>query len=428
MKKEHIPYWIRESEKRTIFETKRDVTLIVIIWVLLIGFAFYNSFSGAIKEKTQTLMQTARVIFQEIVITRDWNSSHGLVYVPITEQTQPDPYIDSPHRDIISEDGLNLTQINPYYMTRQLSELSSKRRGPKFRITCLNPIRPENKPNEWEKKALESFENNKQEVGKLIKDESGTRFVYMAPLITKNECLACHVEQGYHVGDIRGGISVVLPAIPPLKIMPLAFEYIILGLSGVFIIIVFVGKLDKVYRQLRRQAITDPLTQIPNRRDFTMHIILEFNRSKRDEDNLSVLMCDIDNFKAYNDTYGHKRGDECLQLVAKIIEETLNRPADFCARYGGEEFIVILPNTDIKGAAHIAEKIRQNIVKLAIAHDGSPNHKIVTLSLGVGTISSLDKVYEDLIKKADIALYKAKDNGRNRVEIYKEDISEQLAE
>ncbi|MBU1087225.1 MAG: diguanylate cyclase [Candidatus Omnitrophica bacterium] len=428
MSKIDIPSWIKESERKTIIDTKRDVTIIVIVWVLLIAIAFSINLSGAIKEKTQTLMQTARVIFQEIVITREWNSGHDWVYVPITDKTQPNPYIISPHRDITAETGLKLTQINPAYMTRQLSEISSKSHGPKFRITSLNPIRPENKPTEWEQKALKLFKNNAQEVGVLIKDESGNHFIYMAPLITKSECLVCHVEQGYQVDDIRGGISVILSSITPFKIMPLALGYIAIGICGVFIIVVFVGKLDKAYRELRKQSVTDPLTQIPNRRDFTMHIIQEFNRSKREGSKLSILMCDIDNFKAYNDTYGHKRGDECLQIVAKVIEQTLNRPADFCARYGGEEFILILPHTDIDGAAHVAEKMRQNIVKLSVAHEGSPNHKIVTLSLGVGTCSSLDMVYEDLIKKADIALYKAKANGRNRIEIFQEHLPEQTKE
>jgi len=95
----------------------------------------------------------------------------------------------------------------------------------------------------------------------------------MASLITRNECLDCHVERGYQVDAIRGRISVILSSIPPLKIMPLIFRFIIIGLFGVFIIIAFVGKLDKAYRELRRQSITDPLTQIPNRRDFTIQII-----------------------------------------------------------------------------------------------------------------------------------------------------------
>jgi diguanylate cyclase (GGDEF)-like protein len=414
----NIPIWIQESEQKARRATKRDVTIIVIVWVFLIAIAFFSNLAGAIRVKKQTLKQTARVFFQEIVITRDWNSSHGGVYVPITDQTQPNPYLDTPNRDIIFQDGLQLTLINPAYMTRQLSEISLKSNGPQFRITSLNPIRPENKPTAWEKKALESFKKEGDEVGELINERSGSRFLYMSPLITKQECLACHVEQGYKVGDIRGGISVALFPIFPIQIGPLFWSYFGIGIFGVFIIIVFVGKLDKAYHELQKQAITDPLTQISNRRDFTMHITQEFSRSKRENSKLSILMADIDNFKDYNDTYGHKRGDECLQIVAKVIEQTLNRPADFCARYGGEEFIMILPHSDIEGAVHVAEKIRGNINKLALLHEGSPNHKIVTLSLGVGTIAAEDMVYEDLIKKADIALYKAKANGRNRVEIF----------
>jgi diguanylate cyclase (GGDEF)-like protein len=419
MKKAKVPFWIKESEQKARAETKRDVAIIVIIWVILIGIVFFSNLTSVIRTKTQTLMQAARVLFGEIVLVREWNSWHGGIYVPITENTKPNIYYNEPDRDIISLKGLKLTKIHHASMTRQLSSFSRKRQGPQFRITSLNPIRPANKPTEWEQKALESFKTGKTEFSQLISDESGTRFQYMAPLLTKKECLDCHVEQGYKVGDIRGGISITLFTIPKIDFLNLVLGYLAVGTFGVFIIIVFVGKLDQAYRKLRKQAITDPLTQISNRRDFIMHIIQEFSRSKRENSNLSVLMCDIDNFKAYNDTYGHKRGDECLQMIASVIEETLNRPADFCARYGGEEFIVILPATETQGAEHLAQKIRLNVENLKLKHKGSPNHKIVTISIGVATISKLDIVYEDLIKKADKSLYKAKANGRNRVEVFK---------
>ncbi len=127
-------------------------------------------------------------------------------------------------------------------------------------------------------------------------------------------------------------------------------------------------------------------------------------------------MCDVDNFKAYNDTYGHSTGDLCLKKVAQTVKTSLKRPSDFCARYGGEEFVVLLPNTGLDGAMHIAERIRSNIEKMGIQHKNSLPSQVVTLSLGVTTSEETDfDSHEGLVKRADRALYKAKEQGRNQV-------------
>ncbi len=130
-------------------------------------------------------------------------------------------------------------------------------------------------------------------------------------------------------------------------------------------------------------------------------------------------MCDVDNFKAYNDTYGHGSGDQCLKKVAQMIKSSLERPGDFCARYGGEEFVVLLPNTALDGAMHIAEIVRSNIEEMGLLHEKSLPKQVVTLSLGVATSEGITFVtHEDLIKHADMALYKAKELGRNQTQSY----------
>ena len=150
-------------------------------------------------------------------------------------------------------------------------------------------------------------------------------------------------------------------------------------------------------------------------------MLREFKRSQREKVPLSIIMCDIDNFKAYNDTYGHNSGDVCLKEVAQVIKSSLKRPVDFCARYGGEEFIVILPSIALDGAMHVANKIRLNIEEMEIIHKNSLPKQIITLSLGVATSegTNLDS-YEELIKNADLALYKAKEQGRNQVQSFNE--------
>ena len=138
---------------------------------------------------------------------------------------------------------------------------------------------------------------------------------------------------------------------------------------------------------------------------------------------LSVIMCDVDCFKSYNDTYGHQTGDECLRMVAESISNTLKRPADCVARYGGEEFIVILPYTPPQGAFKVAETIRDRVKKLNIPHTASSVSSVVTISLGVaGSIPSRDDNPLSLLEAADQALYLAKAQGRDRVQIYMYDL------
>jgi len=131
---------------------------------------------------------------------------------------------------------------------------------------------------------------------------------------------------------------------------------------------------------------------------------------------LSLILCDVDFFKLYNDTYGHQAGDECLKKVAQAMQNTIKRPGDLVARYGGEEFAIILPNTPMSGAFHIAEEIRAKIVCLHLDHEKSKVCDRVTVSLGVATIiPEPEFTPEMLIATADFALYRAKEQGRNCV-------------
>jgi diguanylate cyclase (GGDEF)-like protein len=383
-----------------------------------VSISFLWNYSSAKKGQETIAYQTARSFFDQIVITRRWNAGHGGVYVLIDDNTHPNPYLEDPLRDIEVNRNLKLTKVNPAFMTRQIAEIAAQQKGIYFHITSLKPIRPGNKPTAREEKALKSFETGRKEIGEIITGESGKYFFYMAPLITEKECLKCHAKQGYKEGDIRGGISVTLPFLPILPLMSLIIGHFTIGLSGICGIVFFGVKLDKAYKKIKQQAVIDALTDIPNRRSFSEQILREFRDSRRNKLPLSVIMCDIDNFKSYNDTYGHNKGDECLKQVAQIIRSTLQRPRDFCARYGGEEFVIILPDTSREGAVSVAEEIRGNIQNTKIPHPKSLPLGIVSLSLGVSTMSSDEFASpEELVKQADKALYMAKQKGRNRIEI-----------
>lgn len=179
-------------------------------------------------------------------------------------------------------------------------------------------------------------------------------------------------------------------------------------------------ELQTANTRLKSLAATDFLTGIPNRRSFDLAIEQECRRSARNSTLLSVLFIDIDNFKGYNDHFGHSAGDDCLKRVAQTLHGATKRPGDLAARYGGEEFAMILPDTDENGAAQVAENIREQIRRLKIDNPKG-RQGIVTVSIGVaGTIKAGVQSAETLLKNADFALYEAKSRGRDNVVAWSE--------
>ena len=179
-------------------------------------------------------------------------------------------------------------------------------------------------------------------------------------------------------------------------------------------------KVENALRQanyeLHRLATIDELTGVSNRRQFDKYLEREWRRLARERAPLSLILLDIDYFKRYNDSKGHQAGDNCLEQVAMAIAKTVQRPADLVARYGGEEFAIILPNTDLEGAMYIANKIKGNIRHLNIRHPSSDVSDLITVSQGVSsTIPFTETSPVSLIYDADLALYTAKNQGRDQL-------------
>jgi diguanylate cyclase (GGDEF)-like protein len=173
--------------------------------------------------------------------------------------------------------------------------------------------------------------------------------------------------------------------------------------------------LQSANEELRRLAYLDGLTQIPNRRWFDEALTQEWYRLKREQLPLSLIICDVDYFKKYNDGYGHQVGDECLQDVARAIAAAARRPPDLAARYGGEEFVLLLPNTPLAGAIEVANALQARIKSLKLPHQYSEVSQFVTLSLGIAsTIPTEEMNPAELLARADRGLYRAKSEGRDR--------------
>lgn len=177
-------------------------------------------------------------------------------------------------------------------------------------------------------------------------------------------------------------------------------------------------QLLELQKKLEDLSFTDGLTGIANRRRFDSLLDSEWRSARRTKKPLSMILIDIDFFKQYNDRYGHVRGDDCLKKVAKRLATHVARPRDCVARYGGEELVILLPETDEAGAAHIAARCKEALAEEKIEHEGSSVAKIVTVSAGVGTIvPSQEDDATKFLERVDQALYRAKQNGRNTVAV-----------
>lgn len=359
----------------------------------------------------------ARVVFNTILLTRKWNANYGGVYVEKKEGVESSPYLKDP--DVRTIDGRVFTKRNPALMTREISEFAEKESLFKFHLTSLKLLNPHNQSDEFEAQALRMFERGeKSEVGRVEQINNRSYFRYMAPLYVEDECLQCHREQNYNVGDVRGGISITFD-IEDIqhKLKQNTASIIFFGITTTFLLIwliyFFTAKLIKKLAEARNRieniAITDDLTGIFNRRHILSRFAEEFEKVKRLNTNLSCILADIDQFKSVNDTHGHLAGDEVLKEISHRIRNTI-RAYDILGRYGGEEFLILLPDTGLEDARYLAERIRIHV------KDNSIISSKITISLGVTAMQAHDQSVDDVIKRADEHLYSAKKAGRDRVE------------
>lgn len=426
IKIEDLPKSASSNRKKIFSNVWFQFSLSILLIMLLFTSTLYSGiYLSQEKSINEGFKNKGNSLFNSIVLTRKWNAMYGGVFVEKTEGIQSNPYFKNP--DIESVDGKTYTMKNPALMTREISEIAEKEGVFKFHITSLKLVNPNNAPDEFEKQSLLSFEKGAAETF-TKEDINGIPYYrYMAPLHVDETCLKCHDGKGYKVGDVRGGISVsfsIMDAQQELKksraITIALFIATMVILTWLIIRLIFklYIRLSTAEQKLKELLNTDALTGLSNRRSVVGGLYEEVERARRYKRDLCCIMMDIDCFKKLNDTYGHQAGDEVLRVMGEIMK-SISRSSDLAGRYGGEEFIVLLPETDIEGAMAAAEKMRSEIEKTEIAI--SEDKKIrITASFGVSRLCTeddmpLEKKAADLVGRADMALYKAKAEGRNRV-------------
>ena len=243
-----------------------------VVWIVIILASLAWNWTETGKFVTAIAETEARSSFNKDLLYRRWVAIHGGVYVPPTDWTPPNPYLAHlPNRDVITTTGKRLTLMNPAYMTRQVYELAKEQSGTFVHITSLKPIRPENAPDSWEESALHAFETGVKEVVSLEIMDGESYLRLMRPLLTEKSCLKCHANQGYKVGDIRGGISVSVPFAPYAAAaweqrVKLTIAHLLLGCLGLVGLWVGFSRLRHYTRALREseEQLRILMTQTPD--------------------------------------------------------------------------------------------------------------------------------------------------------------------
>ncbi len=298
----------------------RIVFSVFAIWIVLISFSYIRN-TYTFKENILMLaLNEARTNFNKDVLYRKWSAQEGGVYVKTSERIRPNPYLKVPNRDIKTENGDELTLVNPAYMTRLVHELEEKENGVTAHITSLNPIRKENQPDAWEIKALNSFENGAKEFYSIENINGKVTLRFMSPLLTEKACLNCHEVQGYKVGQIRGGISVSVPYEKYLEVAKIhksddLIFHLSLLLIGLVITLVTVKVFKNYNNKLQEESLK--LKESEERFKFLADSVSE-----------GILIHDdgiaVDVNKAFTDIFSYSKEE----IVGKNVITSLVHPDD----------------------------------------------------------------------------------------------------
>ncbi|MBL0226338.1 MAG: diguanylate cyclase [Geobacteraceae bacterium] len=398
------------------------ISLCIIISIFIASI-FIILDNNASRLSLQRVREQAITYLDLINHTKRWNFDYGGVYVEKSDEVKSNIYLEKLgiNPDIPCADNRVLTIRNHAIMTTEISRRSELTGGVRFRLVSYWPLDPANTPDTFEQKGLRLFSKEKQEYYEMLKDSAPPVFRYISPLYAEKSCLGCHRELPIAQGDILGAVSISIPVEELLKetrhtrlIILLSAISLIGFLTAItyFMTLRLAKDLKNAQARLQTMALTDELTGLSNRRQVMARLEEEFQRAIRLGESICLISLDIDHFKDINDTYGHPFGDFVLRRVAERMQGSV-RPYDIVGRVGGEEFLIIAPASPSEEAVSLAERIIAAIRQETVT-EGKVSAR-VTVSAGVAVIQTSDADINDLLRRADHALYLAKSEGRNRV-------------
>ena len=403
---------------------RKYIAWIFILMALVVFSVFWWFHNKAASMLHEQILAQGRALSREILLTREWLSSHNGVYVRMTPGMEVNPWlrkVPGLKSVIRDEEGVLYTLKNPALATREISDIAGKKGFFRFRITSLDPLNPSNAPDPFERASLEKFAKGDKESQVYEKGNGRISFRFMVPLMTETSCLKCHEAQGYKEGDLRGGISVSTDVTPLVGQMATYRAYLAVSAVGIvalflavtmFISRFLIKDLESAETRLMEMATRDHLTGLLNRREGLRQAGEERTRAHRTGNPLFAMMIDIDRFKRINDAHGHAAGDAVLREVARRMQAGV-REYDVLCRYGGEEFLFLTPESGMPQAISVAERLRGFVAEDPVRREeGEPLS--VTVSIGVAELAA-GETLDSLISRADAALYAAKQDGRNRV-------------
>lgn len=407
---------LRKFKPIAIFYLNLSLVISLVVVAIYLGIYMRNN-----RLLIESVRQQAISCFDLIVKVRRWNVDYDGIYVEKKPGMESNRFLREVgiEPDITVNDGRVFTLRNHAIMTSEISKILREYNGVQFKITSRQLLNKDNAPDSFELNSLKKFDSGEREYWVIEPGPNGPLFRYMAPLVMEQSCQKCHSGFGYKVGDVRGGISVSIPFDKIASEMTLN-RRVIIGLSVLTLVLLLgssylmlnqlIGKIDSAQRALHEASISDELTGLRNRRFLMSRFNEEFERARRHNTTLGFLMLDLDYFKKINDNYGHPFGDFVLKSVAGAISGAM-REYDIPARYGGEEFAVLVPETKRHDLVALAERIREQLERRDICDAGIAVK--VTISIGATSLGENDTP-ETLLKRADNALYQAKNEGRNR--------------
>jgi diguanylate cyclase (GGDEF)-like protein len=406
--------------------------LVIVVWTGAILLSLLLNMRTQDQEVLEMAKTQARISFQKDLFYRLWITGHGGVYVPVTPQTPPNPYLHVEERDITSPSGRSLTLINPAYMTRQVNELARSRYKVISHLTSLQPIRPENAPDAWERQALLGLRQGAKEFGSLELLNGQQYLRMMFPYVTEAKCLKCHANQGYKLGDAHGGLSIAVPTNQLQSIVDrksMLFGH--LGLWSLGVVLIGAGgrrlrrsierqfemedALKESVEENQRLAYFDSLTGLPNRTLFQDRLGQSLAQAAREQKVIGILFLDLDRFNIINDTLGHVVGDDLLKAVSSRLQRRV-RKADTVARLGSDEFVIILASINSEEDIIPVVQDLLEITKAPIMVAGQEISSAVSIGIAVYPFDGSDP--GTLLQHAEVAMFKGKEQGGNAYQFY----------